>query len=217
MPGLVSASKYYPSPAGPRVILDDVSLMVDPGMRLGILGESGSGKTTVVQILSGLEPLDHGEVIGTDSMSWPIGFSGGFHRELTADENVRIIARIYSADPEEISAFCIDLSELGEDYYRPLRTYSGSMRARLGFSLSMAFAFDAYLADDVVGVGNGPYRNRCERILQERIDDASFMLFTKNPRAAQRFCTDFAILRDGRIMHCDNFHEAQRLFSVIDI
>ncbi len=217
MPGLVAASKYYPSPQGARVILDEVSLLVSPGMHLGILGESGSGKTTVAQILCGLEPLDEGDVIETGSMSWPIGFAGGFHRELTADDNVRIIARIYSADPEEISAFCIDLSELGDDYYRPLRTYSGSMRARLGFALSMAFAFDTYLADDVVGVGNGPYRNKCERILQERIDGASFILLTKNPRAAQRFCTEFAILRDGRLIHCDNFHAANRMFNVLDI
>ena len=127
--------------------VDDVSLDIPSNTVYGIIGRSGAGKSTLMRIIGGAIAPDKGTVERTSRISWPIGFSGGFHGSLTGRENLRFVCRIYKADIREVTAFVEEFSEL-EDYLdMPIKTYSSGMAAKLAFGLSMAIGFDFYLVD----------------------------------------------------------------------
>lgn len=205
---LSNVSKYYISGGECRVILHDVSYTIERNQRLGILADSKSGKTTIARMLAGVEAPDEGSINVGGSISWPLGFAGGFHPNLTGEENVRAIAALYGLDADPICTFCQEMSELGSKFYRPLHHYSSVMRASLGYALSMSMNFDAYLADETISVGNDAFRNKCEVMLRAKIEDSTFVFLGRNIRSLRRMCTSAAVLRDGMIIDCSDFDEA---------
>jgi len=208
---LTNVSKYYETAQGSQIVLHNASCRISKNQHLGILADTRSGKSTVVRMLAGVEDVDEGSITKEGAVSWPIGFAGGFHSDLTGEENIRMIAALHRLEPDEMCLYCADMSELGDDFFQPVRNYSSGMRAALGFALSMAMDFDVYLADESVGVGNEAFRRKCEVILDARIQDRTFILFSRNIRLLKRFCTDAAVLKDGKIVTCDSFDEAAKL------
>ena len=131
-----------------KVILDNASFRVDLGNSLGILAPNGTGKTTLVNMMAGLEKPDEGEIIRRARISFPLGFMGGMVPRLSAMENCRFIARIYDKDPDYLEAFCRWVCGLEEYFDMPVGTYSAGMQARFSFSLLLALDFDVYLIDE---------------------------------------------------------------------
>ena len=89
-----------------KVILDQASFRVELGNSLGILAPNGTGKTTLVNMMAGLEQPDEGEISRRSRISFPLGFMGGIVNRLTAMENCRFIARLYDKDADYLEAFC---------------------------------------------------------------------------------------------------------------
>ena len=146
--------KSYGLPHGRKVVLDNVSHIFREGVNMGILGLNGAGKSTLMRVICGAESPDKGRVKRTSRVSWPIGFSGGFHGSLTGRENMRFTCRIYGANIRQVTDFVEDFSELGPYMDMPIRTYSSGMKAKLAFGLSMAIGFDFYLIDEGYAVGD---------------------------------------------------------------
>ena len=115
--------KSYPLKEGKHVVLNDVNLRIEEGRNLAILGLNGAGKSTLIRIIGGAEPPDSGRVIRTSRVSWPIGFSGGFHGSLIGRENLRFVSRIYGADIKKVTAYVEDFAELGPYLDMPIKTY----------------------------------------------------------------------------------------------
>lgn len=210
---LLDVTRYYNTAEGVRVVLHRVTAGFPADAKVGILARAGEGRTSLIRLLAGIDIPNSGEVQRNCRVSWPIGYAGGLQRSLTADDNARIIARIFGRDPDEVSAFCHDFSELGGDFFQTLENYSGGMRARLGIALSMAIDFDLYLADDVVGTGGNDFRQKCEIALEARLARSGLILVSRNPKVVQRFCDIPAVLRNGRIIFCDSHDEAKTLFE----
>src|SRR5438445_20483 len=139
--------KSYKHGSGFKRVLDDVNLTLLPGERLALLGRNGAGKTTLIKLIGGVEYPTSGKVYRDMSVSWPLGFAGGFQGSLTGYDNARFIARIYERDYEDMKAFVEDFTELGRQLKMPVKIYSSGMRARLAFALSLAIEFDCYLID----------------------------------------------------------------------
>jgi capsular polysaccharide transport system ATP-binding protein len=97
---LTNVCKDYPTKAGPRRVLNDINLTINPGDRVGILGRNGAGKSTLIRLIGGAEPPTSGKIERHMSVSWPLAFTGGFHGTLTGAVNVRFICRIYGVDFE---------------------------------------------------------------------------------------------------------------------
>ncbi len=154
--------KTYRTKAGPRVILEHLDLMLDSGINLGILGLNGAGKSTFLQLLSGIELPDRGLIRRQVRVSFPLGYSGSFVSTLSGRENVSFIARIYGLDPSSLARFVDDFAELGRYFDEPIRTYSSGMRARLGFAVSIGIDFDLYLIDEATAAGDARFAARCE-------------------------------------------------------
>ena len=124
-----NVSKSFWTGTQRKVILDRASFKVELGNSLGILARNGTGKTTIINMMAGLEKPDEGRIIRTSRVSFPLGFMGGVVSKLSATENARYIARIYDLDPDYVEAFCRWLCGLGEYFDLPLGTYSAGMRS----------------------------------------------------------------------------------------
>ena len=127
-----------------KVILDRASFRVELGNSLGILAPNGTGKTTIINMMAGLEKPDEGTVRKTSRVSFPLGFMGGVNAKHSAKENCRYIARLYGLDPDYVESFCRWVCGLGEYFDMPLATYSSGMRSRFSFSLLLSIEFDIY-------------------------------------------------------------------------
>jgi capsular polysaccharide transport system ATP-binding protein len=206
-------TKVYPTRTGSNVVLDAISFSFPPRTNIGILGKNGSGKSTLLRVIAGTELADSGTVRRAGTVSWPIGFSGGFNGSLSGEENCRFVARIYGADVDEVVGFTMDFAELGEYFYMPVKTYSSGMRARLGFGLSMAIEFDAYLVDEVTAVGDANFQEKCRKAFDARSGHSSVIIVSHHLGTVKDYCQHCAVLRDGRLLYFDSVDEAQRVYE----
>jgi len=133
-----NVSKSFWTGQSRKVILDRASFRVELGQSMGILARNGTGKTTIINMMAGMEKPDEGRIHKTSRVSFPLGFMGGVSGALSARENARYIAQIYLLDPDYVEAFSRWLCGLGEYFDMPLSTYSSGMKSRFTFSLLLA-------------------------------------------------------------------------------
>jgi capsular polysaccharide transport system ATP-binding protein len=212
---LTNVCKDYDTKAGPRRILNDISLTIYPGERVGILGNNGAGKSTLVRLISGAEPPTSGTIERNMSVSWPLAFTGGFHGSLTGADNVRFICRIYGVDFEPRFEFVEDFSQLGIYLNEPVSTYSSGMRARLAFAISMSIDFDCYLIDEVMAVGDESFRERCKHELFVKRRDKAMLIVSHSHRYLKDTCERYLLFRDGRVEEFEDFNEVYFLYKQI--
>lgn len=180
-----------------KFVASDVTFDIPRGQAVGLLGRNGSGKSTLMQIIAGAIAPDAGTIKIEGSVSWPVGFQGSFHRDLSGAQNAKFLARIYGVDTKTFLEFVYDFSELGSAFYQPLRMYSSGMRSRLGFGCSMGIHFDTYLIDEVTAVGDGAFRAKSEKIFQERLKHSGALFVSHNPGEVERLCSSVVVLENG--------------------
>jgi capsular polysaccharide transport system ATP-binding protein len=197
-----------------KVILDRASFRVEPGQSLGILAPNGTGKTTVINMMAGLEKPDEGQIRRRCRVSFPLGFMGGVVPRYTGTENVRFVARLYGLDPDYVEAFCRWLAGIAEYFDQPVGTYSAGMRARLTFALLLALDFDIYLIDEgMPSTTDTAFNKRAGAILRERLARATVIVVSHQARTLEKFCSRAAVLRDGQLFMFDTLEEAKRLYD----
>ncbi|MCK0137827.1 ATP-binding cassette domain-containing protein [Aliiroseovarius sp. F47248L] len=197
-----------------KVILDNVSFRVDLGKSLGILAPNGTGKTTLINMMAGLEKPDEGEIRRGCRISFPLGFMGGVLGKLSAKENARYIAKIYGLDPDYIEAFTRWLCELDEYYDFPVATYSAGMKGRFSFALLLALDFDIYLIDEGMPQSTDAQFNRkAGDVLRERLVNSTVIIVSHQAETLEKFCQSAAVLRDGQFYMFETLEEAKRLYD----
>ncbi len=201
-------SKSYPMGHGRKHVLRDLSLRVNPADKIALLGRNGAGKSTFIKLLGGVELPTSGTIRRTMSISWPLGFNGGFQGSLTGYDNARFIARIYGKPYEWMKDFIEDFTELGRQLNMPVKTYSSGMRARLAFGLSLAIDFDCYLIDEIILVGDANFREKCHYELFERRKDRTLILASHDMGAIRDFCNRAVVFRDGQATETDDVARA---------
>jgi len=210
---LDNVSKAYATHSGSNVVLDAVSFKFPPHTNVGVLGKNGAGKSTLLRLIAGTELPDEGKVLRRGTVSWPIGFSGGFNGSLNAEENCRFVARIYGADVDEVVGFTMDFAELGEYFQMPVKSYSSGMRARLAFGLSMAIEFDAYLVDEVTAVGDTRFQQKCRQAFQARSNRSSVIIVSHQLTTIKDYCEHCAVLSRGKLHYFTSIEEARRMYE----
>ncbi len=196
-------SKWYPTRRGRKYVLRDVSAQLPAGRNLGLIGHNGSGKSTLLRLIGGIDHPNKGTIRSTGKISWPVGLTGGFQRNVSGRENARFVCRINGiGDAEAIRGkleFIADFAEIGAYFDEPVATYSSGMKARLGFGLSMAFDFDYYLIDEVMSVGDQNFRQKAQDELNARKDRSTFILVSHNFAILRDTCEIGILLRSERI------------------
>ena len=197
-----------------KIILDRASFKVDVGNSLGILARNGSGKTTIINMMAGLEKPDEGKVVRTSRISFPLGFMGGVISKHTATENSRYIARLYGLDPDYVESFCRWLAGIDEYFDMPVGTYSSGMRSRFSFSLMLALEFDIYLIDEGMPSSTDVEFNRkAGQILRQRLANATVVVVSHQPATLEKFCRSAAVLRNGQLYMFETLEEAKQLYD----
>ncbi|KEO56417.1 ABC transporter ATP-binding protein [Thioclava pacifica] len=197
-----------------KVILDRANFRVELGNSLGILAPNGTGKTTIINMMAGLEKPDEGEVRRGCRVSFPLGFMGGVVSKHSARENARFIARLYGLDPDYVEAFCRWLTGIEEYFDQPVGTYSSGMRARFTFSLLLALEFDIYLIDEgMPSTTDVEFNRKAGSILRDRLRDSTVVVVSHQPATIEKFCRSAAVLRDGQLYQFDTLEEAKRMYD----
>ncbi|MBT9247663.1 ABC transporter ATP-binding protein (plasmid) [Gemmobacter fulvus] len=191
-----------------KVVVDNLSLTLPSGKALALLGRNGAGKSTLLQMVSGTMQPDRGRIVSDGTISWPVGFGGSLHRDLTGAQNIRFIARVYGVDTASLSAFVEDFAELGKHYHMPIRSYSSGMRSRLAFGASMGIKFDTYLVDEVTAVGDATFRRKSRAVFRERMKDSGAILVTHEMGQVREFCDAGLILEKGQLYYFEDLDEA---------
>ena len=197
-----------------KVILDRASFTLVTGQRLGILAPNGTGKTTLVNMMSGLEKPDEGEIIRTGNVSFSLGGVAGVSNTMNAQENARYVATLYGLDPDYVEAFCRYICDLEEYFEMPLTTYSSGMRSRFNLALMLSLDFDLYLIDEGMPTYlDSKFNRKAGAILEERLQYKSLVLVSHDPGILETFCDSAAVLRHGQLTMCSSLAEARELYD----
>ena len=205
--------KKYHTNNGWKTVLKDINFELKKGEKIGILGRNGAGKSTLIRLISGVEPPTSGTIERTMSISWPLAFSGAFQGSLTGMDNLRFICRLYDVDPEYVTRFTKEFSELGDYLYEPVKKYSSGMKARLAFALSLSVEFDCYLIDEVIAVGDSRFAEKCKYELFEKRKDRSIILVSHSPSAMRAYCDNAVVSENGIMHHFEDMDKAYQYYN----
>lgn len=205
---LRNVSKAYRTKTTRKWVLKSANIHFPAGKSVALLGRNGAGKTTLLKMISGSIDCDSGEITHNGSISWPIGFAGSFHPELTGAQNARFLARVYGVDTDELVAFTESFAELGTFYNMPFRTYSAGMRSRLAFGVSMGVPFDTYLIDEITSVGDAIFRKKCDKVFKQRMKNSGAIVVSHSMHTVRDLCDCGAVLDNGQINFYDNIDRA---------
>ena len=209
-----NVSKSFWTGRDRKVILDQASFKVELGNSLGVLARNGTGKTTLINMMAGLEKPDEGKITRTARISFPLGFMGGITNKHSATENARYIARLYGLDPDYVESFCRWLTNIDEYFDRPVGIYSSGMRARFSFALMLALEFDIYLIDEGMPSSTAAEFNRkAGGVLRQRLKDATVIVVSHQASTLEKFCRSAAVMRNGQLYMFDTLEEAKRLYD----
>ena len=184
--------------------LHNVNLAVYPGEAFGIIGNNGAGKSTLLKVVSRVLRPTEGRVVVYGKIAPLLELGAGFHPELTGRENIFLNGALLGYSRAEMEACyqdILDFSELHEFIEAPIRTYSSGMYARLGFSVATAHQPDILIVDEILGVGDESFRQKCSRRITEFCQNgATILLVSHSMDTIQSLCQRAAWIDHGRMI-----------------
>lgn len=209
---LENLTKTFTTPNGGRkTVADNITVTFPSRVAVGLLGRNGAGKSTLMEMISGTLKPTSGRIIKTGTVSWPVGFMGSFHADMSGAQNTRFIARIYGVDTDGLLDFVQEFAELGDHFHAPVRTYSSGMKSRLAFGVSVGIPFDTYLVDEVTSVGDAAFRVKSKMYFLERMKSAGALFVTHSMPQLREFCQAGAVLEKGQLTYFEDIEEAIRV------
>ena len=209
-----NVSKSFWTGTQRKVILDRASFRVELGNSLGILAPNGTGKSTLINMMAGLEKPDEGVIRRKCRISFPLGFMGGVVNRHTGRKNARYIAQLYRLDPDYVESFCRWMCEIKEYFDMPVGTYSQGMRSRFTFSLMLALDFDIYLIDEGMPMTTDvDFNRKAGEVLRERLENTTVIIVSHQPGTLESFAKSAAVLKDGQLTTFETLEEAKQLYD----
>jgi ABC-type polysaccharide/polyol phosphate transport system ATPase subunit len=196
--------------------LRDLSVTMQDGDRVGLIGLNGSGKTTLLRVLAGAYEPTHGEVHIRGRVTALIDLAVGFDPEATGYENIysggyalgMSVAKMRDLAPR-VAAF----TELGDRLNDAIRTYSAGMMLRLAFATSLMCPHDILLLDEVIGVGDGAFLAKARDWLTTAMAQSQIVVLASHALdLVEGICNKAIYLRDGRIVAFGPVHEITSIY-----
>lgn len=212
---LENVTKWYPTNSGRRYVLRNVTLNIPENINIGILGRNGAGKSTLIRMLGGIDFPNEGRIVTNSKVSPPFGLARAFANSLTGRENAKFVCRVQGDTRDEVKRrveVIKEFSELGNYFDMPVRSYSSGMRARLAFSVSIAFDYDYYLIDELVAVGDQRFRRKAVSTFSQKRGKSSFILVSHNLKLHREECDAGIYLKDGEAIFYRNIRQAIRAY-----
>ena len=183
--------------------LDDVSFSIQQGESIGLMGLNGSGKSTLLKLINGIMRPDSGSVLTRGRIAGLIATGAGFHPQLTGRENVYLNAAILGMSEQETRRKfddIVEFADIGRHLDAPVGNYSSGMFARLGFSVAIHVDSDIFLADEVLAVGDRPFKKKCMEKMNEIRDSGRTLFYVSHAAGSVRkMCDRVIVLEKGRV------------------
>jgi len=184
--------------------LRDVSFSVEQGESVALIGSNGSGKSTMLKLISGVMQPTGGSIRTGGSIAPLIELGAGFDMDLTARENIFLNGAILGYDRAFMRAHfdeIVDFAELHDFVDVPVKNYSSGMIARLGFAIATQVKADILVVDEVLAVGDFMFQQKCHRRMEEMLSGGTTLLFVSHDaEQVQRLCRRAVWLDKGRLM-----------------
>lgn len=172
--------------------LDGISLRIQPGEVLGVLGQNGAGKSTLMRVLALVLPPTSGKVSVQGRIAPLLDLYSSFAAELTGRENIYLTGAILGLGRKEMDRrfdAIVDFAELCEFIDAPMRTYSSGMMARLGFAVATSVDADVLLVDEVLAVGDEQFQAKCQaRMSDYQRQGATIVIVSHSPDVISKIC-----------------------------
>ena len=183
--------------------VDNVSLEIKQGESVGLMGLNGSGKSTLLKMINGTMRPDKGTVLTRGRIAGLIATGAGFHPQLSGRENIYLNAAIMGMSEKETARRydeIVDFADIGKFLEAPVGTYSSGMYARLGFSVAVHVDSDIFLADEVLAVGDKPFKKKCMDKMEEiRQSGVTIVYVSHAAGSVARMCERVIVLEQGKL------------------
>jgi ABC-2 type transport system ATP-binding protein len=204
-----------------KVAVDDVSFTVEQGESIGLMGLNGSGKSTLLKMINGVMRPDQGRILTRGRIAGLIATGAGFHPQLSGRENIMLNAAILGMSENEIARKYDSIVDFAGIETRLLETevghYSSGQSARLGFAVAIHVDSDIFLADEVLAVGDKPFRAKCiERMEQVRDGGRTLFYVSHSAGSVRRMCSRVIVLDQGRVAFDGDVDEGIRFLKYDD-
>ncbi|MGA8255090.1 MAG: ABC transporter ATP-binding protein [Nocardioides sp.] len=183
--------------------VDDVSFTVQQGESIGLMGLNGSGKSTLLKMINGVMRPDTGSILTRGRIAGLIATGAGFHPQLSGRENLILNAAILGMSEQETARKfdeIVDFAEIGDKIDSQVGHYSSGQSARLGFAVAIHVDSDIFLADEVLAVGDRPFKKKCLQKMEEVRDSGRTLFYVSHAAGSvRRMCTRVIVLQEGRL------------------
>jgi ABC-2 type transport system ATP-binding protein len=181
--------------------VDNVSFTIQQGESVGLMGLNGSGKSTLLKMINGVMRPDEGEILTRGRIAGLIATGAGFHPQLSGRDNVYLNAAILGMSEAETKRKfdqIVEFADIGRFLDTPVGHYSSGMFSRLGFAVAVHTDSDIFLVDEVLAVGDRPFKKKCMARMQEIRDEGRTMLYVSHASASVRkMCDRVLVLEKG--------------------
>jgi len=183
--------------------VNDVSFTVEQGESIGLMGLNGSGKSTLLKLINGVMQPDEGRILTRGRIAGLIATGAGFHPQLSGRDNLYLNGAILGMSEAEINRkfdAIVDFADIGKFLDTPVSHYSSGMYARLGFAIAIHVDADIFLADEVLAVGDKPFKKKCMAKMQEVRREGATIFYVSHASASVRaMCDRVLVLESGHL------------------
>jgi ABC-type polysaccharide/polyol phosphate transport system ATPase subunit len=183
--------------------LKDVSFDIAKGSTVGIIGNNGAGKSTILKLIAGITQPTAGNIAVQGSIASLIEIGAGFHLDFSGRDNIFMNCSILGIPKQEIPACyerILEFSELHDFIYQPVRVYSAGMYVRLGFAIAISLQPEILLVDDALAVGDRNFQKKCLAKIQEiKERGCTIVMVTHALPNLNAFCNNVIWLEQGQV------------------
>ena len=198
--------------------LDNISFEIRRGEAVGIMGDNGGGKSTLLKHVTGVTFPDEGEIEVNGMVAALLELTAGFVLEMTGRENIRLKGYILGLNDDEIDEIeqnVVDFAELGVYIDQPVRTYSSGMKMRLGFAINVNISPDILVIDEALAVGDASFKAKCKAKIRQIIETGVTVLYVShNATSVEEICERSIFLKKGKLMFDGPTREAHLIYLI---
>ena len=197
----------------PKVVgLNDVTLSINPGDRVSVIGHNGAGKTTLLRAISGIYPATKGSISVEGHISSIIDISFGFEDELSGIKNIElglVFAGKTFSEAKELAPIIAQEALIGDAIYRPIYTYSTGMALRVAFALATYEQPEILVMDEILGAGDEAFRSIAQNKIDNLIENSKIcVLSTHDFGAVRKYTTKCLLMNKGSVQFYGDVDEA---------